>query len=153
MEKPTSLAARYARPCLRCGEVIELGTPMFPGGVRAGGAGPPQCHGVAAAQPPARAQPAPLLQPPAARRRRRPAQGEEGTRYAHLECAVKWCRDHGRPLVPPTCKHWRMRGYCSFGPRCFYSHPESCLQELARAAAARWGRPPPSCLPSGPAEL
>jgi hypothetical protein len=71
------------------------------------------------------------------------AQGEEGTRYAHLECAIKWCRDNSKPLVPPTCKHWRMRGYCSFGTRCFYSHPESCLQELARAAAARWGCPPP----------
>lgn len=64
-------------------------------------------------------------------------QGEEGTRYSHYECAVKYCEEIGKPLVPPTCKHWRMRGYCSYGDKCFYSHPQNCLMDLASAAAMR----------------
>jgi hypothetical protein len=153
-EKPKYLISRCGGiPCLRCGELIEPGTAMFPGGVRvlplpvqtpappcppmpphAAHAWLPASAAGGQRGPPSRHPQHSHLHPPPRR-----VQGEEGTRYAHLDCAVKWCRDNGRPLVPPVCKHWRARGFCSFGARCFYSHPESCAQELARAAAQRWG--------------
>lgn len=44
--------------------------------------------------------------------------------WVHMACAEAATPPELLPLRPPPCKHWRRRGTCLLGPRCFFAHPE-----------------------------
>lgn len=47
--------------------------------------------------------------------------GDPRRTWVHVRCAVERL---GTPLVPPPCKHYVGKGFCVFGDRCFFDHPD-----------------------------
>lgn len=41
----------------------------------------------------------------------------------HIECAKEHCEAEGVELLPPVCKHWKLRGICLCQATCLYRHP------------------------------